>query len=40
MLIKACRAVNTERCRLMCKQRGRQQRVISSWFITVHINFG
>ena len=25
MLMKACRAVNTESCRLMCKQRGRQQ---------------
>ena len=24
MLIKACRAVHTERCRVMCKQRGRQ----------------
>jgi hypothetical protein len=26
MVIEACRAVLTERCRLMCKQRGRQQR--------------
>jgi hypothetical protein len=26
MLIKACRAVNTESCRLMCKQRGRQHK--------------
>jgi hypothetical protein len=25
MVIEACRAVLTERCRLMCKQRGRQQ---------------
>jgi hypothetical protein len=24
MVIEACRAVLTERCRLMCKQRGRQ----------------
>jgi len=37
MLIEACRLVHTERCQLMCKQRGRQQvssfsapRVISS----------
>ena len=27
MLIKACRTVNTESCRLMCKQRGRQQQM-------------
>jgi len=27
MVIEACRAVLTERCRLMCKQRGRQQAV-------------
>jgi hypothetical protein len=27
MVIEACRAVLTERCRLMCKQRGRQQMV-------------
>jgi hypothetical protein len=27
MVIEACRAVLTERCRLMCKQRGRQQEV-------------
>jgi len=26
MVIEACRTVLTERCRLMCKQRGRQQR--------------
>jgi len=26
MVIEACRAVLTERCRLMCKQRGRQHR--------------
>jgi len=25
MLIEACRLVHTERCQLMCKQRGRQQ---------------
>src|SRR5208282_3625463 len=25
MVIEACRVVLTERCRLMCKQRGRQQ---------------
>jgi hypothetical protein len=25
MLIEFCRSVHTERCRLMCKQRGRQQ---------------
>ncbi len=25
MVVKACRAVLTERCRLMCKQRGRQR---------------
>jgi len=27
MVIEACRAVLTERCRLMCKQRGRQHQV-------------
>ena len=30
MLTEACRAVNTESRRLMCKQRGRQQQVGSS----------
>ena len=29
MVIEACRAVLTERCRLMCKQRGRQQLVMA-----------
>jgi hypothetical protein len=28
MVIEACRVVLTERCRLMCKQRGRQQMAI------------
>jgi hypothetical protein len=28
MVIEACRAMLTERCRLMCKQRGRQHHVL------------
>jgi len=34
MLIKACRAVHTERCRLMCKQRGRQHQGFFSVLLT------
>jgi len=30
MVIEACRAVLTERCRLMCKQRGRQHPITAS----------